>query len=123
MGQPARVAQLMDGASEVVYQVPSRGQSPAGSLPLTDQMLREWPSGDLFGLTQNAGMGWPLREMLGPQCLIISTAGGMRARGRIADCTRFPHRALGDRAAGSSGQSAMEVAGRRPVLCSVFRSV
>lgn len=79
MGQPARVAQLMDGAAEVVYQVPSRGQSPAGSLPLTDQMLREWPSGDLFGMTQNAGMGWPIREMLGPQCLVISTAGGMRA--------------------------------------------
>jgi putative YjhG/YagF family dehydratase len=42
-------------------------------------MLREWPSGDLFGLTQNAGMGWPPREMLGPQFLILSTQGGIRA--------------------------------------------
>ena len=31
---------------------------PAGSLPLTEEMLRERPSGDLFGWTQNAGMGW-----------------------------------------------------------------
>ena len=31
---------------------------PHGSLPLTDEMLRDWPSGDLFGLSQNAGMGW-----------------------------------------------------------------
>ena len=31
---------------------------PAGSLPLTDAMLRDWSSGDLFGLSQNAGMGW-----------------------------------------------------------------
>jgi putative YjhG/YagF family dehydratase len=42
-------------------------------------MLRNWASGDLFGMTQNAGMGWPLREMLGPQVLILGTMGGIRA--------------------------------------------
>lgn len=42
-------------------------------------MLRNWPSGDLFGMTQNAGMGWSAREMLGPQFLILSTQGGIRA--------------------------------------------
>ena len=42
-------------------------------------MLREWPSGDLFGLSQNAGMGWSPQEMLGPQFLILSTQGGIRA--------------------------------------------
>ena len=52
---------------------------PQGSLPLTAEMLRDWPSGDLFGLSQNAGMGWPTREMLGPQMLILSTQGGVRA--------------------------------------------
>ena len=41
-------------------------------------MLREWPSGHLFGLTQNAGMGWSPAEMLGPQVLILSTQGGIR---------------------------------------------
>ena len=42
-------------------------------------MLRDWPSGDLFGLTQNAGMGWTPSEMLGPQFLLLSTQGGIRA--------------------------------------------
>ncbi|MFN9604703.1 MAG: YjhG/YagF family D-xylonate dehydratase, partial [Planctomycetota bacterium] len=57
----------------------SSGEGPAGSLPLTDEMLRTWSSGDLFGFTQNAGMGWDLQKMLGPQFLLLSTQGGMRA--------------------------------------------
>lgn len=52
---------------------------PSGSLELTDEMLRNWPSGDLFGLTQNAGMGWDPQRMAGPQFLLLSTLGGMRA--------------------------------------------
>ena len=62
-----------------LLEVPTKGHSPAGSLPLTDEMLRNWPSGHLFGLTQNAGMGWSPREMLGPQFLVLSTQGGLRA--------------------------------------------
>lgn len=58
--------------------VATRGEGPAGSLPLTDEMLRNWPSGDLFGLTQNAGMGWDPQYMTGPQFLLLSTLGGMR---------------------------------------------
>jgi xylonate dehydratase len=57
----------------------TRGEGPQGSLPLTDEMLRHWPSGDLFGLTQNAGMGWDPQMMTGPQFLLLSTLGGMRA--------------------------------------------
>src|SRR6266853_6599131 len=34
------------------------GTGPAGRLPLTPDMLREEPSGNVFGLTQNVGMGW-----------------------------------------------------------------
>ncbi len=54
------------------------GEGPRGQLPLNEEMLREWPSGDLFGLTQNAGMGWEPAKMLGPQFLILSTQGGVR---------------------------------------------
>ena len=42
-------------------------------------MLESWSSGDLFGLTQNAGMGWKPEDMLGPQYLVLSTQGGVRA--------------------------------------------
>jgi putative YjhG/YagF family dehydratase len=41
-------------------------------------MLREQPSGDIFGLTQNAGMGWDPGELLRPQFLLLSTQGGVR---------------------------------------------
>jgi putative YjhG/YagF family dehydratase len=55
------------------------GQGPAGSLPYTPDMLREEPSGNLFGLTQNVGMGWGPGQLGGPQYVIISTLGGLRA--------------------------------------------
>ena len=51
---------------------------PSGSLPLTDEMLRTWSSGDLFGLTQSVGMGWEPERALGDQYLILSTQGGVR---------------------------------------------
>src|SRR6478609_5548780 len=70
-------ALLRDGEAADDSRAHERG--PAGSLPLTDEMLRNWSSGDLFGLTQNAGMGWKPSEMLGPQFLILSTQGGIRA--------------------------------------------
>jgi len=54
------------------------GEGPAGKLPLTPDMLREEPSGNLFGLTQNVGMGWSPRALDGPQYVIVSTHGGLR---------------------------------------------
>ena len=74
----SRSAELFD-ADPALYRVVTTAAGPAGSLPLTDDMLRNLPSGDLFGLSQNAGMGWPPAEMTGPQFLILSTQGGVRA--------------------------------------------
>ena len=54
------------------------GDGPAGALPLSEEMLLNSPSGDLFGLTQNAGMGWNPAELLNDQYLILSTQGGIR---------------------------------------------
>jgi putative YjhG/YagF family dehydratase len=50
-----------------------------GALPLTPEILMERPSGDVFGMTQNAGMGWNPAELNRKQFLILSTQGGMRA--------------------------------------------
>ena len=61
-----------------MFDIRTKADGPSGSLPLTDEMLRTWSSGDLFGLTQNAGMGWSPTEMLGPQFLIVCTQGGIR---------------------------------------------
>ena len=54
------------------------GEGPAGRLPLTADMLREEPSGNVFGLTQNVGMGWSAGSLQGPQYVIVSTQGGLR---------------------------------------------
>jgi len=62
-----------------LYAVTTKAAGPAGSLPLTDEMLRNWPSGDLFGLVQNAGMGWTAAEVARDPFLILSTQGGLRA--------------------------------------------
>src|SRR4051812_38641810 len=62
-----------------VYQVRTKASGPAGALPLTPEMLLERPSGDVFGMTQNAGMGWNPKELNRKQFLILSKQGGMRA--------------------------------------------
>src|SRR5580704_8609535 len=68
-----------DSDDPTLLNVPTRAPGPAGSLPLTAEMLRERPSGDLFGLSQNAGMGWNPAALGGKEFLILSTHGGIRA--------------------------------------------
>jgi putative YjhG/YagF family dehydratase len=51
---------------------------PAGSLPLTEELLRHAPSGDLFGWSQNVGMGWRPDELNRREFLLLSTSGGLR---------------------------------------------
>ena len=62
-----------------VFDVQTSAAGPAGSLPLTEELLREAPSGDVFGLTQDAGMGWNPAELNRKEFLILSTQGGIRA--------------------------------------------
>ncbi len=82
---PPMSTQLRVGFEDIVessrelWTVQTAGAGPRGSLPLTGEMLLEWSSGDLFGLTQNAGMGWDPRELTRPQFLMLSTQGGVRA--------------------------------------------
>ena len=66
------------GEAEKNFDIRTQSLGPAGSLPLTDQMLRERSSGDLFGLSQDAGMGWNPQELTGKEFLILSTQGGIR---------------------------------------------
>ena len=70
---------FVDTPPSSLLDVRTRAEGPIGSIPLTDSMLRDWPSGDLFGLTQNAGMGWTPSEVDRDPYLILSTQGGVRA--------------------------------------------
>lgn len=70
---------LVDSDQADLLDVQTNATGPTGKLPLSDEMLRTWSSGDLFGMTQNAGMGWKPEDLLGPQYLVLSTQGGVRA--------------------------------------------
>src|SRR5256714_9701313 len=70
---------LISASGENIYDIKTKAAGAAGSLPLTEELLLNSPSGDLFGLTQNAGMGWEPSEVGRKQFLILSTQGGLRA--------------------------------------------
>jgi putative YjhG/YagF family dehydratase len=69
---------MFDSGDPTLYDIRTRMPGPKGLLPLTPEMLRERPSGDLFGWTQNAGMGWDPAKLGGKEVLLLSTHGGIR---------------------------------------------
>jgi putative YjhG/YagF family dehydratase len=73
------VNRILDSGDLSLFDVRSKVPGPRGAAPLTPEMLLERPSGDLFGWTQNAGMGWEPAALGGQEILILSTHGGIRA--------------------------------------------
>ncbi len=74
----SNLASLLDSSDPELFRVQTTSAGPVGRLPITESMLLDAPSGDLFGLTQNAGMGWDPLQLGRPQFLILSTQGGIR---------------------------------------------
>jgi putative YjhG/YagF family dehydratase len=70
---------LVQPSDSSAYELVTASAGPAGQLPLTDELLRNAPSGDLFGWSQNVGMGWRPTELGRREFLILSTQGGLRA--------------------------------------------
>src|SRR5260370_1813422 len=70
---------ILDSGDRSIFDVPSKARGPQGSAPVTPEMLLHRPSGDLFGWTQNAGMGWDPALLGGKEFLILSTHRGIRA--------------------------------------------
>src|ERR1035441_7651109 len=70
--------QILDSGDPALFDVRTTAPGPPGALPLTPEMLLTRPSGDLFGWSQNAGMGWDPRALGGKEILILSTHGGIR---------------------------------------------
>ena len=69
----------LNASDPSIYDVRTHAAGPAGKLPLDEDYLRNAPSGDLFGLTQDAGMGWDPAKLRGTEFLILGTMGGIRA--------------------------------------------
>ena len=75
---PADALRTCESDLSVLETVETARPGPAGALPLEPADLLERPSGDLFGWTLNAGMGWQPDAMRRPEVLILSTQGGIR---------------------------------------------
>ena len=67
-----------DVLSDDPLQILTHARGPSGAVPFTEDFLTNGSSGDHFGMTQNAGMGWNPVELLRKQFVILSTAGGLR---------------------------------------------
>ncbi len=76
--KPIAAADVLESTDLDLAAVTTHAPGPAGTLPLTPEMLLTQPSGNLFGLSQNVGMGWEATNLLGPEVLILSTHGGLR---------------------------------------------
>ena len=72
--------QILDSGDDSLYEVITQAPGPRGKLPLTAEMLRHRPSGDVFGMTEDAGMGWEPAALAGPQFVMLSTLGGIRGQ-------------------------------------------
>ncbi len=70
---------IYDSGDASLFDVRTHLPGPKGALPITAEMLLQRPSGDLFGWTQNAGMGWEPSKLAGGDFLLLSTHGGIRA--------------------------------------------
>jgi putative YjhG/YagF family dehydratase len=70
---------IFDSTDESIYRLRTTAPGPSGFLPLGAEQLKAMSSGELFGWTQNAGMGWDPAKLRGKQFLILSTQGGLRA--------------------------------------------
>jgi len=69
---------VLDSQDETLYRVTSAQPGPPGSLPLAPTDLVDRPSGDVFGWSQNVGMGWTPADLRRPEILVLSTLGGIR---------------------------------------------
>ncbi|PYZ95604.1 YjhG/YagF family D-xylonate dehydratase [Alteribacter lacisalsi] len=70
---------IMEMEDTVFDSIETSASGAEGALPLTEEMLTNWASGDLFGLSQNVGMGWRPDQLKGQEILILGTQGGIKA--------------------------------------------
>jgi hypothetical protein len=73
------IANGLESADPGIYHIATHAPGPAGRLPLQPEWLRDTASGNVFGWTQDAAMGWNPARLGSKEFLILSTQGGMRS--------------------------------------------
>ena len=71
--------EILDSADDSLFELSSTAPTRDGKLPLTEEMLTEGPSGNIFAMSLNVGMGWNPTQLDGKEVLLLSTHGGVRA--------------------------------------------
>ncbi len=79
MNPPPSTLLPIDSPDLSLYSVPTHAPGPQGRLPLEAEFLRGAASGEVFGMTQDAAMGWQPERLLAKEFLILGTLGGIRA--------------------------------------------
>lgn len=79
MSEDIPILSILETSDTRLFDVPTHAPGPQGKLPLTPELLLNSPSGNLFGLSQDVAMGWSPDKLSGPEILILSTQGGVRA--------------------------------------------
>src|SRR5689334_13371637 len=69
---------MKDDSLSNLYDVQTHAPGPSGRLPLDPDFLRDTASGNVFGWTQDAAMGWNAGDLGKDEYLILSTQGGIR---------------------------------------------
>ena len=89
--------EILDSREPGIYDLQTNAPGPEGSLPLAEEMLLNWPSGDIFAMTQNAGMGWATCRTE-PKTIPPVEHSRRNSRSRWhTDCAWLPHGTLGNR--------------------------
>ncbi|MHC4435671.1 MAG: dihydroxy-acid dehydratase domain-containing protein, partial [Planctomycetota bacterium] len=57
--------EVLNSRDDGIYEVATKGPGPQGELPLSDEAIVRSPSGDIFGMSHGAGMGWDSPIALG----------------------------------------------------------
>jgi len=68
-----------NSTTKSLYDIETHASGPAGQLPFQPEWLRDTASGNVFGWTQDAAMGWSPDQLGKAEFLILSTQGGIRA--------------------------------------------
>ena len=70
---------ILGSGDDSIYNITTHAPGAEGPLPLTQDILRDAPSGDIFAMSQNIAMGLDPARLSDRQFLLLSTQGGIRA--------------------------------------------
>lgn len=79
MSKEIALEDILESKDDGIYEITTASAGRQDRLPLDEKLLIDSPSGDIFGMSQNVGMGWDPARLNQEQFLLLSTQAGIRA--------------------------------------------